>query len=410
MVLKKCVCAALAALCLLGALCLPASAAPLIPTVNHYEPGQFSDVALDAWFTPSVAQAYSLGLLHGYPGGTFCPGASISLAETVTLACQLHRLSRGEDTDFPDTQPWYQTYVDYAGAQGMLLGEYGDYNAPVTRSQFAAILAHSLPEGSLGEINAVEDGQIPDVPMTAPAAAEIYSLYRAGVLVGNDDAHTFAPDTEIRRSEVAAIAVRLADPDRRVTFTWGSAPDHPTLSLQPAAEDGFFADAAMLGNSLVDGMMLCSGLKLDFYGGTSMTVYHNRLSELLQKQYGKVYIQLGINELGGSQEDFIAAYRKILQQIQTAMPEAQIYIMAITPVTQSRDSEGVFTMRRIGSFNQALYDLAEETGCWYLDTFTLLCDDSGYLPEQYGGWDGSPHLSNAGYQAWAEVVRTYYAA
>lgn len=409
MSVKKLVCAALAAVCLLCALALPVSAEPLFPTVNDYRPGQFSDVALGAWFTPYVATAYSLGLMQGSPNGAFCPGGSVTLAETLTLAARLHRLSQGGKDDFPETRPWYQAYVDYAREQGLLTGDYPDYDAPATRGQFAGILARTLPADALPEINTIEDGQIPDVPMDAANAPEIYTLYRAGILLGNDAQGSFAPDTEIRRSEVAAIAVRMADPAQRLTAAGPDGGAYPDLQLQPAAEDAFFADAAMLGNSLVDGMMLCSGLKMDFYGGTSLTVFNNRLDALLKKQYGKVYIQFGINELVGSKDDFIAAYRRIIDRIRETMPEAEIYIMAITPVTRSKDAEGTFTMKRIGDFNAALYALAEESGCWYLDSFTLLCDDSGYLPEAYGGWDGSPHLDTAGYLAWAELVRTYYA-
>lgn len=407
--MKKLFCAALAAACLFGALVLPVSAEPMFSPVNKYTPGQFPDVALGAWFTPYVATAYSLGLMQGNANGAFCPGGSVTLAETVTLAARLHRLSRGDNGAFPETRPWYQAYVDYATENGMLMADYPDYNAPATRSEFAAILARALPEGALTEINTVEDGVIPDVPMDAVNGLEIYTLYRAGVLIGNDDRGSFAPDTEIRRSEVAAIAVRMADPEQRLTMTGPVSGAAQDLQLQPAAEDAFFSDAAMLGNSLVDGMMLCSKLKMDFYGGTSLTVYRNRLDELLKKQYGKVYIQLGINELGGSKDDFINAYRKIIEKIQGTMPEADIYIMAITPVTRQKDAGGVFTMKRIGEFNDALYALAGETGCWYLDSCTLLCDGSGYLPEAYGGWDGSPHLSVDGYLAWAELIRTYYA-
>ena len=353
-----------------------------------------------------MATAYTLGLMQGNPDGTFSPGGDVTLAETVTLASRLHRLSRGDTGAFPETQPWYQAYVDYAGENGLLTVAYPDYDVPATRSQFAAIMGKTLPEGGLEEIRELADGAIPDVPMHGENAPEIYALYRAGILIGNDAQGTFAPDTQIRRSEVAAIAVRLADPAQRLTGPTGD--DRPNLSLQPAMGDEFFADAAMLGNSLVDGMMLCSGLKVAYYGGTSKTVFNNRLNELLQKQYGKVYIQFGINEVGGSKENFINGYRKIIQRIQEAMPEADIYVMAITPVTQKRDAEGMFTMRRIGEFNEALYELAKETGCWYLDTCTLLCDDSGYLPQAYGGWDGSPHLAVEGYQAWADVIRTYY--
>ena len=183
---------------------------------------------------------------------------------------------------------------------------------------------------------------------------------------------------------------------------------YPDLQTRARAEDDFFADAAMLGNSLIDGMMLCSGLPLAYYGGTSRTVFKNRLNELLQKQYGKVYIEFGINELGGGMDSFITAYRGIIERIRAAMPDAEIYIMAITPVTRAKSDQGVFTMKRIGEFNDALYQMAKETECWYLDTCGGLCDATGYLPAQYAGWDGSPHLEAAGYKAWAEVIRTHY--
>ena len=57
----------------------------------------------------------------------------------------------------------------------------------------------------------------------------------------------------------------------------------------------------------------------------------------------------------------------------------------------------------------ALRELAEENECWYLDCCTPLCDESGYLPDKYAGWDGSPHLATSGYGDWADVIRTYYA-
>ena len=91
------------------------------------------------------------------------------------------------------------------------------------------------------------------------------------------------------------------------------------------------------------------------------------------------------------------------------MPEAELYLMAVTPVTKTVSDRGTFTMKRIGEFNARLRALAEESECWYLDACTPLCDESGYLPAAYAGWDGSPHLATAGYVAWADVIRSYYA-
>ena len=410
--LKRVLTAVLAAVCLLGCLSLPGFAAKEgfdnFQKTRSYTPGQFSDVALDGWYTPYVAQVYELGLMQGNGVGGFCPGGNVTLAETAALAARLHSLYFRGSAEFRQGEPWYQVYLDYCRKNGILNTDFADYDQPATRRQFAAILAAAFPANALPEMNLIADGEIPDVAPGAENAAEIYRLYRAGILTGNDKQGTFLPDTGIRRSEVAAVIIRMALPAERKSVSLSKVLP-PELEEQSPAEDGFFADAAMLGNSLVDGMMLYSGLRMDYYGGTGLTVYKNKADTLLQKRYGKIYIEFGINEVGASIDSFINAYRKIVEKIRTQQPDAQVYLMAITPVTKAKNDAGTFTMKTIGAFNEAIYALAEETGCWYLDTCGGLCDDSGYLPAAYAGWDGSPHLEAAGYKAWADLIRRYYA-
>ncbi len=374
--------------------------------INTYTESTFSDVAED-WYTTYVAAVYELGLMQGDDAGRFNPKQGVTLAETAALAARLHQLYFSGSADFTQGEPWYQVYVDYCVENGILAAADAEFGAKAKRIEFAAILARALPMNALPQINEIPDGGIPDVPADSDRAAELYLLYRAGILTGNDAYGTFLPDSDVKRSEVAAIISRMAYRSLRKTVTLTPMPAWPDLEETERLEDGYFSDAAMLGNSLVDGMMLSSGIPMTYYGKTSGTVRVNRVAELVQKQYGKVYIQLGINDLGGGLDDFIGGYRKIIEKIRAAMPEAEIYLMAVTPVTKARSAEGVFTMKKIGEMNDAIYALAEETQCWYLDCCTPLCDDSGFLPAQYGGWDKSPHLSDAGYRAWAEVIRTH---
>jgi len=374
----------------------------------RYQDGIFSDVSAKDWYSESVAAVYELGLMQGSGNGSFNAAGNITIAETLVLADKLHSLYETGSAEFAKSAPWYQTYVDYALKNGILSAPLADYNVPATRSEFVALLSRALPAEALPELNNVADGGVPDVAMDSENAADIYLFYRAGILAGNDVYGHFAPKTPIQRSAVAAIVARLAYRSLRLRFTLEEC-TYPDVKAQAApAEDTYFADAAMLGNSLVDGMSLCSGIPLSYYGGTGLTVYNNRLEDLVKKQFGKVYIEFGINELGSDIPTTIAAYKKIVERIHGAMPGAQVYLMAVTPVTKARSDGGTFTMKRIGEFNAALYDLAAETECWYLDCCTPLCDSTGYLPENYGGWDGSPHLSAEGYLAWADVIRTYY--
>ena len=80
------------------------------------------------------------------------------------------------------------------------------------------IFANALPGEALGEINEVADGSIPDVPAGHAQAGAIYRLYRAGILQGVDAAHSCNPSSTIRRSEVAAILVRMMDSAKRIKF------------------------------------------------------------------------------------------------------------------------------------------------------------------------------------------------
>ena len=374
---------------------------------NTYTEGQFPDVPQE-WYTTYVKATYELGLMQGDDAGLFHPEDGVTLAETAALAARLHQIYQSGSATFSQGQPWYQVYVDYCRENGILREDFSDYNAKAKRSEFAALLAGALPERALPEINAIADGTIPDVPEDDRRAPEIYRLYRAGVLTGNDAYGTFAPDSEIKRSEVAAVLSRMAYRSLRRTVTLLPMPLYPDLPEGERKEDDFFADAAMLGNSLVDGMMICSGLKVDYYGQQSANVLNYKVSRALQKQYGKLYIQLGINDYGLSIENFIDGYRKILRQLREGMPEAELYVMAIMPITKAKDGKQ-FTMAHIREMNHALYDLAAEEQCWYLDCCEPLCNDEGYLVDKYAGWDGSPHLDASGYVAWADVIRTHYA-
>ena len=375
--------------------------------VNEYVEGMFPDVPED-WYTPYVAAVYTMGLMQGDADGCFRPDGSVTLAETAALAARIHKTYQGGGSAFTQGEPWYQVYVDYCRSEGILNVDYADYNAAAKRSEFAVILSRSLPESALPEINAIADGEIPDVAADDAGAKEIYLLYRAGVLTGNDPYGSFAPDSGIRRCEVAAVVSRMAYRSLRREVTLLPKPLYPDLPEGERRDDDFFADAAMLGNSLVDGMMICSGLKVDYYGQQSANVLNYKVSRALQKQYGKIYIQLGINDYGLSIDSFIDGYRKILNQIREAMPEADIYIMAVTPITKAKNG-GQFSMTHIREMNQALYDLAAEQQCWYLDCCEPLCTDEGFLLDKYAGWDGSPHLDASGYVAWAEEIRTHYA-
>lgn len=192
-------------------------------TANSYA-GHFTDVSDSAWYVSYVKQAYEYGLVNGSSKTTFSPDANLNLAQTITLAARLHSIyATGAEPDgaVPAGGKWYDPYVSYALENGIIKQPYASYDAAAKRSEVAVIFAAALPQSAFPEIRTVSDGAIPDVATSAAYSGAVYTLYRAGILSGNDTSGTFTPDSSIKRSEIAAICVRIADPAQRSTAAVG---------------------------------------------------------------------------------------------------------------------------------------------------------------------------------------------
>lgn len=209
---------------------------------EEYQTGKFTDVASSAWYAESVETAFELDLVKGSSGTTFTPSGSITLGSVLALACRLHSIYNTGTSDFVQGEPWYQVYVDYAVKNGIITqGQYTNYNAAATRRQCAGILGKALPEEALPAINTIADGSLPDVTSSSTYADEIYMLYRAGVLTGNDRYGTFAPETTIDRASVAALVSRMALPELRKELQ---------LEKMPVAVTGVTLDQSSLSVSV----------------------------------------------------------------------------------------------------------------------------------------------------------------
>lgn len=186
-------------------------------TVNPYTPGQFTDVPESHWSSANVGKVYELGLMKGTSDTSFNPTGNVTLAHTITMAARLHSIYTTGSENFVQSGLWYQTYLDYCKANGILKQDFANYNAPAKRSDFATILAAALPAEALPAMNSISS--IPDVPANSENAAAIYALYRAGVLTGNDALGTFGPETSISRAAASAILARMAEPALRKNVT-----------------------------------------------------------------------------------------------------------------------------------------------------------------------------------------------
>ncbi len=182
----------------------------------------------------------------------------------------------------------------------------------------------------------------------------------------------------------------------------------------------YFNDAAFLGDSRTLGISDYAGLEeADFYCDSGMMIFKlleegityqktgNKvdLTKVLQeKQYRKIYIMLGMNELGyGNTEMYLKKYREVLEKIREWQPGAVVYVMANLHVSREKNNfESEFNNININDKNAAAASLANGTDIFYLDANPLFTDEEGFLNAELT-FDGV-HLYAQHYDVWREFL------
>ena len=193
---------------------------PSLPGLTKTFP--FRDVAKNAWYYREVKGAWEKDLIDGVTTYEFRPDAALTVAQAIKLSAALHQLNEtGNVTLKNGAGAWYSTYAAYAVDNGIIEARYLEYtdaqmNAVVSRAEFVHIFYGTMRDYAV--LNTVADNAIPDVKTTDRFADEIYTFYRAGILTGSDAKGTFHAESNIKRSEVAAILYRMFEPSARKTI------------------------------------------------------------------------------------------------------------------------------------------------------------------------------------------------
>ena len=206
------------------------------------------------------------------------------------------------------------------------------------------------------------------------------------------DAASAAPETasepEAVSSEEGAASSAAQD---------SAADSASAVSEAPPAEPGDYSDAAFIGDSRTEALKTYGllkgatyytykGLKVDTVftepyideGGTKMTV----MDAIARHQYERVYIMLGVNELGWVSTDiFIDDYGKIIDELKKSQPDATIYVQSILPVSAKKsEQDSIYNNPRINEFNALIEQMAKDKGATYLRVNEAVMDESGSLP------------------------------
>ena len=166
------------------------------------------------------------------------------------------------------------------------------------------------------------------------------------------------------------------------------------------SEVKFDNTVAFIGDSRTQGFIMYNGLKkvqdysyIGLMVDTAITKKFVKTSDgnkitLLQdmanKNIKKVYIMLGVNELGWSYPQvFKVKYKELISKIRKIKPNCKIYVQSIIPMTKSKsDSDKIFNNSNVAKFNELVQEVAEEENVTYLNVKSALVNKEGYLPEE----------------------------
>lgn len=138
-------------------------------------------------------------------------------------------------------------------------------------------------------------------------------------------------------------------------------------------------------------------------------------SQIFNLEPSKIFINIGTNDIGFEipEEEFLNNYDQILSQIESKLPQTQVYVMRYYPINtvdfgQDSDEKTLFETRSNKKFQKAsdkIKKLADNHHFHFIDVNDGLSDENGNLKKELT-FDGA-HLNPAGYQLVLENLKVY---
>lgn len=196
------------------------------------------------------------------------------------------------------------------------------------------------------------------------------------------------------------------------------------LTETARVEDSYFASTVFIGDSLTQGLSLFdvfdnfiqvamlginpqNALTEKFYEIDGEKVTMADAVEYYKPQ--KIYIMLGANGINtNTTEWLIENYEILVDELMRRVTGCQIVIQSITPVTREKakaDPEH-YSLENIHKYNDMLRDMALRKGLYFLDVYSSIADEEGYMPSGITSGDGI-HMKREGYIFWYDYLMTH---
>ena len=186
------------------------------------------------------------------------------------------------------------------------------------------------------------------------------------------------------------------------------------------ADDSYYSDALFIGDSRTVGLsQYVPGLDqhATFYCAVSLSIFNAMSAQtanvdgvsmsaeeaLQHRQFGKIYLMVGINEIGYARDAWLETYRNVIARIRELQPSATIYIQSIMHVSSGKEaSNPVFNNAEVNARNEGLKAFANGSDIVYIDINYLIDDANGALSADLT-FDGV-HLTAGAYDLWYQEI------
>lgn len=169
-----------------------------------------------------------------------------------------------------------------------------------------------------------------------------------------------------------------------------------------------FGKAAIIGDSRAEGFTAYGFLTTsNVYAkmGASCRKASDYLTTVQKQSPQQIFFTYGTNDVEGmwnSPKDYVNAYSAIIKSYQKAVPNAEIYVVSIIPVTQKALAKHP-NMKHIAEYNTALKQMCSSLGTTYVDCGTIMNGNENLYAN-----DGI-HFKPSFYSIWAKkMIRTAY--
>lgn len=200
------------------------------------------------------------------------------------------------------------------------------------------------------------------------------------------------------------VLVKLGIMEQTVETNWTLVGWERSLKqLNCDADIVFFGDSITSGGNFQEHFPKRKIVNLGIPGDSLMSM-KNRADMISSVTPEKVFVMGGINSLSDRNSDSVFQdYADMLNAIRKSVPDAQIYIESILPISKEKEKTCADNSV-IGEFNKRLESLALKMDITYIDLYSLYALEGSMNPELTK--DGV-HLQPSAYEYWFNEIEKY---